>query len=133
MPMRRRSGGTAAPGRETISPSMAMVPSLGVSKTGDQAQQRRLAAAGRPQQGDEGSGIDIQVDAAQGPDAVKGFADRFDLHACHGRTSFGSQRANTDSAAAIASVVRTLRMATAAAAVVLPSSYRLKTITPRVS
>ena len=50
----------------TSSPPMAMVPSVTSSSLGDHAQQRRLAAAGRPDEHEELAVGDVEVDRVDG-------------------------------------------------------------------
>ena len=58
MAMRRLAGGTLV----TSMPSMKIVPSVTDLEPGDHAQQRGLAAAGRPEQGAELALVDAEVE-----------------------------------------------------------------------
>ena len=55
---------------------------VGKFQTSDDAQQRRLAGAGRPEQRDEFAGLDLQVQVVKGGELAESFCDvaDFDTH-----------------------------------------------------
>ena len=77
MAMPRLAGGTLL----TLSPSIMHVAGGRILQPGDDAQQRRLAAAGRADEDDELAILDLEVDALQHLDPAEGFADVLEFRA----------------------------------------------------
>jgi hypothetical protein len=59
-------------------PSMKMRPALGISRPGQHAQQRGLAAAGAAEQAEELALVDVQGDVVHGDEITEAFADALD-------------------------------------------------------
>src|SRR3954471_5538898 len=98
-----------------------------------QAQQRGLAAAGRPQEREELTVRDRQRDILDGARRAELLRYAFQAHACHGTTPSGSLPRSVVASMARPSVSTTEIVATAAAAGELPSYCRANTTTPSVS
>ena len=64
--------------RVTSLPPIAMLPAVGSSKPGDHAEHGRLAAARRPEEGDELAALDVEVEVLDHGGVGEGLADVLD-------------------------------------------------------
>ena len=81
----------AALGRRHVDHVLAVdqdLPAGDVLKSGDQAQQRGLAAAGRPDEHHEGAVLDIQIGILDDVDRPERFADSLERDLAHDLWSF---------------------------------------------
>ena len=79
MAMPRFDGGTSL----TTSPPIFIVPLVMSSRPGDQAEERRLAAARRADEDDELALLDVEVDALDDVDVAKRLLDVGELNRGH--------------------------------------------------
>ena len=76
MPRRMAACGSA---RRTGSPCQVIVPGVGLVRSGEDLDQRRLAGAVLAEQAVHLTGADVEVDAVQRPDAGEGLDDAVHL------------------------------------------------------
>ncbi len=83
MLMLRRSGGTTAPGAETIAPLTRIAPASGIEKPRDHPQRRGLPAPGRPEQAHELAVLDGEADRVDRDDAGIALGQIFEREGGH--------------------------------------------------
>ena len=85
--MPRRWAGTQIRRRATTDPPIAMVPGIGLLEARDQAQQRGLAAARRPDDRQRGAGLDAEVESVEDRDGPEPLATPVECQVSHARST----------------------------------------------